>query len=115
MATTDAAGYFIITPVSPGDHLIEAKLAGYLPAKTEVNVIAGQRITLPKVILLGGDADGNGIIDRVDLKAIGDAFNTTDGNADINDDSIVDIYDLVLVGKNFGKTGSPWLGIKFIS
>ena len=104
MATTNASGYFIITAVSPGEHTVKASLTGYLAAETESEVVAGETTTLTEVTLLGGDVDGNGIIDAADLKAIGDAFNTADSNADINGDGIVDIYDLVLVGVNFGKS-----------
>ena len=55
--------------------------------------------------LLGGDASGDEVINAADFSTIANDFNTRDTASDINQDGIVDIYDLVRVGRNFGKTG----------
>jgi hypothetical protein len=60
-----------------------------------------------------GDVTGDGKVDDADLDAVADAFNTKEGDegwnpaADLNNDGIVDIFDLVIVGINFGKDSSP--------
>jgi len=51
------------------------------------------------------------VIDIHDVAIVASSFNTwlpADGRADINGDEIVDIFDLVLCGLNYGKTESPW-------
>lgn len=56
-----------------------------------------------------GDVNKDDKVDASDLVAVAAAFNSTPGSsnwdkkADFNNDKIVDIFDLVLVGKNFGK------------
>ncbi|MBT9143879.1 MAG: hypothetical protein DDT29_02293 [Dehalococcoidia bacterium] len=58
------------------------------------------------VLRLPGDATGDGKVDTADLAAVAVALNTsppTDPAADLNQDGIVDIFDLVRVGRNFGK------------
>lgn len=52
---------------------------------------------------LPGDATGDGKVDASDLTLVTRAFNTQDAAPDINADGIVDIFDLVKVGRNFGK------------
>ncbi|MBT9143279.1 MAG: hypothetical protein DDT32_01626 [Syntrophomonadaceae bacterium] len=58
---------------------------------------------------LPGDATGDGRVDVLDLSAVAEAFNTSAGDAgwnpeaDLNQDGIVDIFDLVKVGRSFGK------------
>ncbi|MCL0034728.1 right-handed parallel beta-helix repeat-containing protein, partial [Dehalococcoidia bacterium] len=54
------------------------------------------------------DVSGDGRVDAVDLAATASAFNSKEDSpnwnpaADLNQDGIVDIFDLVLVGRNFG-------------
>ena len=56
-----------------------------------------------------GDVNGDSIIDTLDLTAIASAFGTSKGDegynpsADLNQDGVVDIFDLVEVGRNFKK------------
>ena len=54
------------------------------------------------------DINGDGMVDIVDLVAVGSAFGTSgDGvPADVNGDGIVDIVDLVTVGTHFGEQTS---------
>ena len=69
---------------------------------------------LSTVILLGGDATDDEIVDVSDASCIGGAYGGSPvscggvGNADVNEDGIVDILDLSLMGGNYSKTSSPW-------
>lgn len=70
--------------------------------------------TVGTVILLGGDANDNNVIDIGDATCIGDRYNLTPatcggvGSADVNGDGVVNILDLVLMGGNYDLTFSPW-------
>jgi hypothetical protein len=68
-------------------------------------VQAGEVAWMPDVELLGGDLTGDGVINIGDLTRGGSVFNSQDPGADINADGFVDIFDIVLIGKNFGRTG----------
>jgi murein DD-endopeptidase MepM/ murein hydrolase activator NlpD len=82
---------------------------GYLYAEESFRMTASGHVDLCTVKLLGGDANGDGTIDILDLSYVGGKLFSTDPRADINGDGKVDILDLVLVGANFGKSApSPW-------
>jgi hypothetical protein len=73
---------------------------------------------LPLVVLLGGDAVSDDLIDILDAGCIGSAYAplvygaiTTCGglgSSDVNGDGYTDIYDLTLMGGNFTRNQSPW-------
>ena len=63
------------------------------------------------VVLLGGDASNNDVIDGADASCIGGAYGVApqvcgSGTSDVNEDGKMDILDLTLMGGNFGKTSS---------
>jgi len=68
---------------------------------------------MPETWLLGGDANNDKDINLFDLVLVAAAFNTCAGDpaydttpeADINETGCVDLFDLVLVGVNYGMTG----------
>lgn len=72
--------------------------------------------TLNTVLLLGGDATDDDLIDLSDAVCIGDQYgsmtpgfcNGSTGWADVNGDGKVDLLDLVLMGGNYEKTYSSW-------
>ncbi|QPC81337.1 hypothetical protein G4Y79_16745 [Phototrophicus methaneseepsis] len=69
---------------------------------TDVDTIIGSAGT---VTLNAGDADDDGDIDNTDATAIGANYSTNPGDdKDINGDDILNILDLVHVGRNFGQT-----------
>ena len=51
-----------------------------------------------------GDVDSNGIVDVVDVVTVGVALGSTDPYTDLNEDQDTDVYDVVMVAMNFGKT-----------
>jgi hypothetical protein len=71
--------------------------------------------SLNTVLLLGGDATNSNYISIGDASCIGSNYGSTtpgvcgtDGTPDVNEDGIVNILDLTLMGGNFDKNFSPW-------
>ncbi len=71
------------------------------PMPASVEILSGPHELLP------GDATGDGHVDALDLALVASALNTKPpavSTADLNNDGIVDVYDLVIVGRNYGAT-----------
>jgi len=64
------------------------------------------KITVGTESNLKVDINDDGIVDILDLVLVGREFGneTSDSDADVNKDGVVDISDLVLVARHFGKT-----------
>jgi len=89
-----------------GTHTLTFTHTAYLSATTTASGVAGTTVTVPTVTLLGGDVNGDGHIDILDLVAVASQFGSSSpspATADINNDGTVDIVDIVLVAKNFGS------------
>jgi hypothetical protein len=123
--TTDAQGRFgkvknaSAMGLVHGVYTAVVSHAGYLPASKSGMVVSGDLTVLapsgdPQApLLLGGDANDDGLINILDLTAIGTAFNLppvggAGTGADINGDNRVNVLDVVMTGSNYGKTASPW-------
>ncbi len=106
--TTDSAGRFTLSGVPVGSHTVVVSKSGYLYSqRAGVVVNAGIATALPEVRLLGGDADNDCNIDLFDLVAVSSLYGGTPpagSGVDINGNSVVDIFDLVMVGVNFDKS-----------
>jgi parallel beta-helix repeat protein len=69
---------------------------------------------LNMVLLLGGDANNDDVIDILDAGCIGGDYSLTPGvcgtggTSDVNGDGVVDMLDLSLMGTNYTKNYSPW-------
>ena len=100
-AATNKYGFFSFTDLQSGGEL-KASMPGYLDAVKEVKIEEGI-IWLGEVKLLGGDADENGVIDHRDLVRIAGALGSAGSLPDIDGSGLVDIYDLALAGKNYGR------------
>jgi hypothetical protein len=103
VAYTDANGDYTLVHTA-GTHTIHYDHAAYLAQSTTGTGVAGTTVTLDTVTLLGGDVNGDGEIDILDLVAVGTQFSSTSPSppeADINADGVVDIIDIVLIAKNF--------------
>jgi len=57
------------------------------------------------------DVNGNGVIDVFDLVIVGKNFGKTGDNieGDVNNDGVVNVFDLVLLGSHFGEKAAPAL------
>ncbi len=105
--TTSADGAFQFANVAAGAYTVKMIGEGHLSAVYTFTLGAGG-ITLNAVTLVAGDADGSGVIDLVDAGTIGANYKMpappAPTSADFNADGSINLIDLVLVGKNFGKT-----------
>ncbi len=73
--------------------------------------------SLNTLLLLGGDAVNDNLIDIKDAGCIGSAYalppavcgiGPTLGTSDVNGDGVMDILDLTLMSGNFTLNQSPW-------
>jgi len=109
-------GDFSFEAVLPGTYRVTVSRESYLRSWRSVQVTQGSQ-TLPPVTLLGGDIDGNDIIDDVDANVIGQVWNTTpmdpewDERANITGDGVINILDIVAVHYNWLQEAlGPWAG-----
>ena len=94
---TDAEGNFEIQ-LPTGDYTVSVEKAGFLTATTTLPGL-DSGATLTTVVLLGGDANGDGVVDLRDLRILG-------GDV-VNGDK--ELTDLVIAAKNLGRRESPWV------
>jgi len=102
-------GSFELAALTAGDYEVDVKKTSYLRAGERTFTVAGGgTLALPNVTLLGGDCNNDDGIDITDgaIASASFGFGTGqpgfDARADINGDGVVDIFDLVMVGNNFG-------------
>jgi hypothetical protein len=113
--TTDAAGAYELW-LPAGTYTVMAALDRYLDGERGgVVVTTGNPVSLPKVKLLGGDANDDCIVNILDLSFMGARYGMQcgdpgwDGRADINNDCKVNILDLSAAGGNYNMTCPvPW-------
>jgi hypothetical protein len=112
IATTNTDGGFVIYDVPMGPHTLTASMDGYLDAQKFINLQGGSATNMGQITLIGGDANGDNVVNLFDLVIVGAAYDTTppsDPRADINGDGTVNLFDLVLVGGNYDIMGpSTW-------
>ncbi len=104
---TTADGVFAINNIPLGWHILRADMPRYLAVEGRFLASAPNTV-LGDLIMTGGDAYGDNIIDILDLALVARNYDTAppaDPRADINDNGMVDIYDLTLVSKNYDKRG----------
>ncbi len=100
-AVTGQDGLFDIADVTPGKHLIRATMPRYLCAEVSVMAEPNHTAELPDLDLAGGDTDGNGQVDLFDLVLVGANYGLQppeDPRSDLNDDGATNLLDLVMVG-----------------
>lgn len=107
--STDAEGRFRVSFLLAGTYAVKVEMAGYLPAqKSGIGVIAGGTVTLNRVVLAAGDLNDDSVVNIFDLVVAAAGFGSTGGAGDLNNDGVVNILDLAMVALNFGKTSSAW-------
>lgn len=109
--TSDASGFYTIT-VPTDTYSITVEMERYLDAERVFVLVRGEN-TLPNVLLLGGDADEDDLVDVSDITIItglyGFHVDPLTERADINADGEVDISDITLASGNYWCTSPvPW-------
>ena len=106
-------GSFDVRGITPGSYKLAAK--GYKWLRTVVPLTVGQMpVSNVQVTLLGGDANGDNVIDIADFGIIVNAYNGDasisgsgyDIRADFNDDGVIDIADFGILVNNYGLHGA---------
>ena len=110
--------YSLVVPAMAGgtNWQITADHSVYLYNQTTVaGVVPGSTTALATQTLWGGDANNDETVTVTDLSCVGGAFNGpptvcgATGTSDLNADTVVNIFDLVLVGSNYNKVSpQPW-------
>lgn len=105
--TTMILTYFMSKYLAYGNYTLKAT-ASQVPDELDVNdntyIDDTVRMTIP------GDVDGNGVVDDYDLSKMSEAHGSSPTepnwhpNCDTNNDNIIDIQDISLTGKNYGKS-----------
>ncbi|MBC7259220.1 MAG: hypothetical protein H5T65_08220 [Chloroflexi bacterium] len=111
MTTTDTSGFYTLT-VPTDTYTVTVEMTRYLDGERVEALVRGEN-PLPRVRLLGGDANDDDEVDIVDMSIIGGKYDLTvdplTERADINADGVVDIVDMVLAAGNYTRTSPvPW-------
>ena len=101
---TDGAGVALVTSFLDTCYSATASHPGYLSSALTVGAPGP---TLPTVVLRGGDVNGDGTINIVDLSALLTDYlgPQVNGSTDINGSGTVDIVDFSILLSNYGVSG----------
>lgn len=92
--------------VAAGTYTIVATANGFLRVQGTVTLSDGETHAMPVIALLAGDIDDDGSIDQFDAMTIGFSYGTSEPpGADLNNDGIINIFDLELLAENYRATG----------
>jgi hypothetical protein len=102
-------GNYTIYDIEPGNYTIRIFMEKYLYTEKHIYVGSGDFLWLPEVTLLGGDINQDTIVDMYDISFMCNYYGSTNDDADINGDGIVDIRDIAIACSNYGTTApTPW-------
>lgn len=107
----DEQGAFQFEVTEPGEYRLVASAPGALSRQAIFNLDAGQQVELPPTSLSPGDVNQDSRIDMSDIVLVAANYDgpAQVAQADLNGDSRIDLSDLTLVGAKFGLTGPlPW-------
>jgi len=96
------------TGVDIGNYTIWAEAS---VVSDEIDIVDNTYIYGRVMVTIPGDVNGDGTVDITDLTLVADVYGTLEGDPDynpyanLNYDEVIDIYDLMECGKNYGKTG----------
>lgn len=106
-AITDSDGRFeILAADNKTYQCFRADRVGYLSAQT-----SSPEQDLAPITLLGGDVNGDEVVDILDLAFIASRYRTPDVDGDINADGLVNIFDLVITASNYQERGPIIIGL----
>jgi len=101
--TTDITGQFSL-PIDIGQtySCLQASQTYHLTTQLDKLTLPSD---IPIITLIAGDVTNDNQIDILDMAYIAARYNQTDTTADLNGDGLVNIFDLSLAGKNYGRQG----------
>ena len=105
---TAADGSFVYQSLPSGLYTLTASKPGFVSAQQlNVAIVPGEITTLAEILLPAGDIDGDDDIDLFDLVVLGREFgsSTSKSPTDLNADNQVNIFDLVILAANYGVIG----------
>jgi hypothetical protein len=113
----DPFGNWNLENVPSGTYTLTASAAGHLSREYTGLVVGTTLSPLPTTRLLGGDVNGDGLVNLQDISAMSAQFGQDTVNchaggmpADLDCNGVVDIDDITASKVNFGKLGPiPWL------
>ncbi len=94
------------------DYPVTAVMPGYLDVTLSSNRVAtiGLSRSLSLLVLLGGDANDDNLINITDAQLAGLQYGSSGAGADINGDGVVNMLDLALISVNFLKDSATAYG-----
>ncbi len=111
--STDELGVFQLV-LPPGRYTVRASYPAYIAIEaSDVEVQAGEVVSLPPGLLHAGDTDRDSDIDLFDVVrcaiGFGKAVPEADSHADLNGDGVIDLRDVTLAQQNYREIGpTPW-------
>jgi hypothetical protein len=85
---------------------LRIKPNGYLSLVVpNVNTASADTSVVEANTFVGGDINGDNVINTLDASAVSDDWNRTGSQADINGDGIVNSFDFAIIKENFNKVG----------
>lgn len=113
---TDCEGYFSLTNITPGQYTLVVEKPEWKPVFLtqgvfEVYVDGNQTTDVGTIKLLTGDINSDNAIGVPDLGALAQSYAAFEWdpnynyNADLNENWQVDLFDMVLMAKNWNKQG----------
>ena len=98
---TATSGMYAVE-VPEGTYTFNVNVKNHL-SYTDADFVVSDAVSDKNVTVKGGDVDGNGAINEVDLGAISTNYGSTDANYDINGDGSTNEIDLGRVSTNYGE------------
>lgn len=90
-----------------GTYTAVASAPGYLKAQGSVIITSGNTTTLQVISLLGGDINGDDVIDQFDALTIGINYNAAiPAAADLNNDGVINVLDMEILASNYHQSGA---------
>ncbi len=116
--TTSSDGWIVILDIDAGTHVLEARHAGYLSSRTDIEIVGGRVNMAGETLLLSGDAEPNDVIELADVMAVQTNFGRCAGATgysrwvDADNSGCIDKMDLMIVEENFGRRGpTRWVPV----
>ena len=106
--STAGDGSFAFPSLPVGTYSLTAGRPGYVSAqRLGVAIATGEITQLPEILIPAGDIDGDDDIDLFDLVVLGREFGSPPSKSptDLNADNQVNIFDLVILAANYGVIG----------